>query len=201
MSAMQAPADGDRNRGPQLVALYWTEGAIAILIVALRVYCRVTMRQMGLDDYMMLFTLALFLILAGFVTYYASIGGCRHLFYLTPTQQLLAVKYNWITQPWGIFGFGTGKISVALLILRILGPNIFWRKWILYVTMAVVFTTTSLACILTFVQCDPPRALWTPQLVAEHKATCWNPKAQSDYAIFFSCNVDRRRLQQLYATD
>ena len=124
----------------------------------------------------------LFLILAAFTTYLASIGGCRHLFYLTPQQQLRAVKFNWISQVWGIFGFATGKISVALLILRIIGPSSTWRKWILYITMASVFIINALGCIITFVQCDPPRALWA----ADMSSHCWDPKIQSDYAIFLS---------------
>ncbi len=127
----------------------------------------------------------LFVILASFTTHLASIGGCRHLFYLSPQQQLQAVKYNWISQPWGIFGFATGKISVALLILRILGPSTIWRKWILYGCMASVFIINAIGSILTFVQCNPPRALWTPTIPSH----CWDPKVQSDYAIFLSSKL------------
>jgi hypothetical protein len=128
----------------------------------------------------------IFLILSGFITYYAHIGGLKHLFYLEPAQQAMAVKYNWITQPWAIFGFATGKVSVALLILRIIGPNTFWRKWILYFAMGSALLFTSLGCIFTFVQCDPPRALWTPQLIAAGQAKCWDSRVQADYAIFLS---------------
>jgi hypothetical protein len=124
------------------------------------------------------------LILSSFVTYYASIGGLRHLYYLQPEQQALVIKYNWITQPWCIFGFATGKISVALLILRLIGPNTFWRKWILYASMVTVFIFNALACIFTFVQCNPPRALWTPQLVATGQAKCWDSTSQADFSIF-----------------
>lgn len=128
----------------------------------------------------------IFIILSGFVTYYASIGGLRHLFYLQPEQQALAVKYNWITQPWAIFGFATGKISVALLILRLIGPNTVWRKWILYVSMVSVLIFNSVDCIITFAQCDPPRALWTPELIVSGEAKCWDSTVQADYAIFLS---------------
>ena len=131
-------------------------------------------------------TQILFLVLASFVTYYSSIGGCRHLFYLSPPEQGLAVKYNWITQPWGIFGFAMGKISVALLILRIIGPNTVVRKWILYIAMVSVLIINALGCVLTFVQCGPPAALWQPQLVSAGQATCWDASVQEDYAIFLS---------------
>jgi hypothetical protein len=122
-------------------------------------------------------------ILSCFVTYISSIGGCRHLYYLTTQQQLLAVKYNWIAQIWGIVGFATGKVSVALLIFRIVGPGWAWMRWTLHFIMVSLLLFSGIDCILTFVQCNPPRALWTPDI--PHK--CWDSKIQSDYAIFVAC--------------
>lgn len=209
------PPGGYEDRGPQMIAIYWIEAAIAILVVTLRIWGRVVIRQVGADDYVMIFTLVgflhfvdclkawcqppknipdtqlqiLFLILASISTYYASIGGLRHLFDLTADQQSQVIRINWVTQPWVIFGFATGKISVALLILRIIGPNSFWRRWILYFAMVTVFILNSIDCIITFTQCNPPKALWEPQLVAEGKAKCWNPHIQADYAIFLSSTL------------
>ena len=77
----------------------------------------------------------------------------------------------------------TAKMSVAFLILRLVGPSTFWRKWLLYTSIGLTFIIGTLASILTFVQCNPPRALWEgPQNVTGAK--CWNPKSQSDFAIF-----------------
>ena len=95
-----------------MITIYWIEAAIAILVVTLRIWGRVVIRQVGADDYVMIFTLVgflhfvdclkaccqppknmpdtqlqiLFLILASISTYYASIGGLRHLFDLTADQ-------------------------------------------------------------------------------------------------------------------
>lgn len=57
MAAIASPIDEDRDRGTSLVAIYWAESAIAISIVSLRFYGRLMIRQLGSDDYMMLFTL------------------------------------------------------------------------------------------------------------------------------------------------
>ena len=208
----QGPPPNDDDRGPQLIAIFWVEAAVAILCVTARMWGRALIHQTSYDDYMMIFTLVrqmqtpgittasfaltgshkiLFLVLASFVAYFASIGGCRHLVYLTPEQQSMAVKYNWISQPWGIFAFATGKISIALLLLRLIGPKTIWRKWILYSTIISVFIINALGCILTFVQCNPPYALWTPQLVAAGHASCWNPQVQSNYAMFLSCKLPK----------
>ena len=127
----------------------------------------------------------LFLVMTCFVTYLASIGGARHVYYLSEEQTIEAVKWSWISQPWGIFLFATGKASVAILLLRIIGPNTLWRKWILYGVIASVFIVNSLGCIFTFVQCNPPRALWTPGLPAK----CWNPNVQAHFNYFLAGTI------------
>lgn len=126
-----------------------------------------------------------------FVTYLASIGGSRHLYYLTPEQTLRAVKWSWISQPWGIFLFATGKSSVAILILRIIGKTKSSRTWILYAAIVSIFIVNSLGCIFTFVQCDPPKALWTPGLPAH----CWNPDVQEHYNFFMAGTKYTKRLR------
>lgn len=52
--------------------------------------------------------------------------------------------------------------------------------------MVSVFILNTIDCIITFTQCNPPEALWMPELVTSGKAKCWNPSVQADYAIFLS---------------
>ncbi|KAK0702006.1 hypothetical protein B0T26DRAFT_744917 [Lasiosphaeria miniovina] len=172
----------DEDRGPHLVAMFWTYTSIAAAMTGLRFYARLQIRAVGLDDWMMLATVILFAIATSFVTYMASIGGSRHVYYLTMEQTLRAVKFSWISQPWAIFCFATGKASVAFLTLRFIGRNTFWRKWILYYIIVTIFIANGLGCIITFVQCDPPRALWTPDIPAK----CWDPSVQLHYNYFLS---------------
>lgn len=40
-----------------MIAMIWIEAAIAIVIVAMRIWGRVIIHQVGPDDYVMLFTL------------------------------------------------------------------------------------------------------------------------------------------------
>ena len=47
----------DEDRGPYLLAIYWTECAVAILVVALRLWSRMMIKNFGLDDWAMIFTL------------------------------------------------------------------------------------------------------------------------------------------------
>ncbi|KAH8742343.1 integral membrane protein [Diaporthe sp. PMI_573] len=180
--AMQGPIPPDEDRGPRLEAAYWTWSAVSILMLCLRIYARVKIRGLGWDDWMMVITVILFVITACFVTYMASIGGARHVFYLSPEQTMEAVKWSWISQPWAIFLFATGKASVAILILRFMSRNTVWRRALLYFIIVTIFIINSLGCIFTFVQCDPPRALWNPTI----KANCWDPSVQQNYNYFLA---------------
>ncbi|KAI1848709.1 hypothetical protein JX266_005568 [Neoarthrinium moseri] len=181
----------DQDRGPALEALYWTLSAFSILLLSLRFYARTRIGALGWDDWMMLITVVrelitppqvLFVVATCFVTYMASIGGARHIFYLDDEQRQEAIKWSWIAQPWAIFLFATGKASVAILTLRFIGRNTFWRKYTLYFIIVTIFIINSLGCIFTFVQCDPPRALWTAGIPAK----CWDPKVQTNFNYFLA---------------
>jgi hypothetical protein len=111
----------------------------------------------------------------------------RHLYYLTPDERIQAGKWSWISQPFVIMGFATGKVSVGILLLRVIGStSTFWRKWILCFAVVTAFLASAVNVILTFAQCSPAEALWNPQLVVEGKAKCWPPSIQTNFAIFVS---------------
>ena len=107
-------------------------------------------------------------------------GGARHLYYLKPDQIIEVLKYNFLSQPFGAMASMSGKCSVAFLVLRLIGPNTFWRKWCLYVNVGVYTVITVISIIVTFVQCRPSRALWEPVAGAK----CWDPKISADITIF-----------------
>ena len=76
-----------------------------------------------------------------------------------------------------------GKLSVIFLILRLMGNISRWRKWMLY-SVAIFFPIVAvLNVILTFVQCNPPHALWEPQT---KDVKCWNPNVQIDFLVVAS---------------
>ncbi|KAL7621418.1 hypothetical protein AAE478_008740 [Parahypoxylon ruwenzoriense] len=182
LGQISQPVPPDIDRGPRLMAMFWTWTGLASMLLTLRFYARYKIHALGWDDWMMLITVVLFIITTCFVTYMSSIGGSRHVYYLSPEQRLEAVKWSWISQPWAIFLFATGKASVAILILRFVGRNTVWRKYILYFIVVTIFIINSLGCILTFAQCNPPRALWVPGI----QASCWDPEIQTNFNYFLA---------------
>jgi hypothetical protein len=107
-------------------------------------------------------------------------GLGRHQDALTPSDILQVAKWNWIPQPFSIMNLAFVKLSISFLLLRILGPHAKWSKLFLHVNMVLFTLTMVVASILTFVQCDPPRALWEPVPGAK----CWDPSIQAGYATF-----------------
>lgn len=57
MSALTPPPDGDVNRGPTLIAIFWTEIGVSIIFVMLRFYTRLRMGRLGADDWTILITM------------------------------------------------------------------------------------------------------------------------------------------------
>lgn len=124
----------------------------------------------------------MFLIACILVTVMALGGGARHLYYLSPAELTTSLKLNWTVDTFALVGFGTGKISTALLILRILSPTAKRRKWFLYINICLTIIITFLAVLFTLIQCNPPRALWEKV----PGSRCWNPQINSAYQIFSS---------------
>lgn len=54
---MSSPATLDINRGPVVVAILWTETAVAVIIVSMRFYARTIVKRISWDDWLMLVTL------------------------------------------------------------------------------------------------------------------------------------------------
>lgn len=113
-------------------------------------------------------------------TVYAAHGGARHTYYLTPHQMQLAIEYNWISNVLIVVPLCTGKISVALLLQRLLPPTAKWQRWLLH------FISGSLAAIIVFVvlvilcQCRPVESLWDPNV----KGACWDPDIVGNWNLF-----------------
>ncbi|KAL9105148.1 MAG: hypothetical protein Q9187_008806 [Circinaria calcarea] len=105
--------------------------------------------------------------------YLVLAGGCRHTIYLILDKGLggleTIARFWYIAQPFAIMAIAVGRISVAVLILRIMGPSK-WRKIFLYFSIISTFVISSATCILMFLACNPPKALWNPLI----KAKCWD---------------------------
>lgn len=53
MEALPPPSGGDQDRGPALMAMWWTELSISIIMVAMRMYSHYRLKNVGVDDWFM----------------------------------------------------------------------------------------------------------------------------------------------------
>ncbi|KAJ5287220.1 hypothetical protein N7478_002906 [Penicillium angulare] len=89
---------------------------------------------------------------------------------------------NWIAEAFGTIGLATGKVSIAALLLSILGPtNWFWHKLYLWSVCIVLAGLISISCaILGIIQCSPPAALWDSSI----SGVCIGDQVIADYGVF-----------------
>lgn len=91
-------------------------------------------------------------------------GACKHVYYLLiegGTGALVEVAYLfYIVQPLAIMCIAVSRTSVAVLVLRILGPRNLWRKWFLWFSIVSTLVLSTLTSIVIFAACKPVAALW-----------------------------------------
>ncbi|KAK3997892.1 hypothetical protein QBC44DRAFT_392196 [Cladorrhinum sp. PSN332] len=142
----------------------WAMFAVTTVIVGLRVYCRAFYGAargggLGLDDYITLFCLVVFLVTCILITIGSKHGLGKHVKDVHPEKIPEAMKYNAIISSVLIWTFSLPKFAIISTIQRILLPGI--KTKVMFWTLAV----TSQACILAtsvwwFKQCDPIERGW-----------------------------------------
>lgn len=112
-------------------------------------------------------------------------GGCRHLYYLVLDKGLDGIvtvtRLFYICQPFAIMAIAVGRISVALLVLRIMVLTV-WRKRFLWFSIISTFVISALNSVLLFAACSPVAAIWNPFI----QSKCWDPTIMTNVTIFTS---------------
>ncbi len=95
---------------------------------------------------------------------------------------------NWASQTFCIMGLATGKVSVAILMGRLMSPSR-WRKWVLYFLSISSLIVACVVIITNFAQCSPPRTLWIPSA-----GKCWDFKRTNDLDVAIASMYTMRNL-------
>lgn len=95
----------------------------------------------------------------------------------------VALKLDLIASALAIIALMIPKISIALLLNRILNPNRPMKIFILS-TSIVALVMGVIAVIIEFVQCDPVPGQWDPE---RYHPTCWSANIQMDYSYVVGC--------------
>ncbi|KAI9369371.1 hypothetical protein BJX61DRAFT_151207 [Aspergillus egyptiacus] len=183
---MDAPRRGhpSDNKGPKILAVLWGLTGFTTVVVLARMYIRGRMlRNIGLDDWLIAFSLFMALVYCAITTANVAIGYGKHAYVLDSKTVETASLINSLSFLFGIISFSVPKIAVTYMLNRILNPS-FWQKTGLWVLTGFGAVVSAVCILVLFTICDPPRALWKTHLVLEGKATCKDVWILINYAIF-----------------
>lgn len=101
--------------------------------------------------------------------------------YLSASQRDRATMLILVAHTFSVMAICNGQVSVAVLILRMLVKVQRWQKFVLSCVIVSVSGLGVTMCIVGFVQCSPPRVLWTSSM--DKEAHCWNLNVMEAFTI------------------
>ena len=118
----------------------------------------------------------------GVVTAGVIHGFGKHTKAIDPNKLETVLLLNNISFLTGILSFTIPKLGIAALLNRILNRSKFQQMmlWLLTGFAAIV---SCICIVVLFTRCDPPEAMWKPQLLAQG-ATCRDQMILVGFAIF-----------------
>ncbi|KAF2234782.1 hypothetical protein EV356DRAFT_532582 [Viridothelium virens] len=185
MEATASYGPPNLNKGPGILAVSWIEAGVGLVVLSARIYTRSRIvRNMGWDDWTMVFATILALVTTILVTLEVNFGVGRHAIHLEPQDVISAVKIIWLTVPFSTMSACFGKISISLLLMQIINRN---RAGKIFLSCLIItlFIVNLLLTIITFAQCRPVTFLWdklNPHV--GYAGKCWSPDVQKNYGYF-----------------
>ncbi|KAJ5100639.1 hypothetical protein N7456_006691 [Penicillium angulare] len=164
--------DAAQDDGPLILAVSWILIVIPGLIVALRLYCKVTLsRGFGWDDGVCVFSWLIQLVYTIMVTKGVQLGVLgKHVDAIENESDIPhGLKLLYIGFVIIIFGCVFAKSSFVITLLRIVTRP--WHKVILWFIMISMNALMWTCAICYLAQCKPAAALWNIDLM--DKAKCW----------------------------
>lgn len=186
------------NNSPTYLIPVSILGFIALVLVVLRIYTRLTRtRQLYIDDWLIIvaevccpianrktyltirkpLSLANICIAAGAIAY----GWGKPIAYVTPSDLMTSLKLQFAIQTTWIFTLCFVRLSVACSLLRF-GTERWWN-WTLYFLMGFQCLISASWVVIQFGQCTPVSANW--ESVPDVK--CWPTKPIVDYGWAIGC--------------
>ncbi|PLB47462.1 integral membrane family protein [Aspergillus steynii IBT 23096] len=159
----------DDNQGPRILAATTIATGCAFITVLARVYVRLfVIRNVGLDDYTMILTMALSLAGWAIIIPEVRYGAGRHTAYVLDTATM-ATHLNFATQAIYMWAIGLVKISIGLFLLRF-APRRGYKVFI-WVVIVLMFLYTAICFFTLIFQCKDIRSIWDQSV----KSECFKP--------------------------
>ncbi|CAG9998314.1 unnamed protein product [Clonostachys byssicola] len=179
---------------PAVLSVAWVFASLSLAVVVARLWIRTqVVRQVRIDDYLIIFTmvsallpsfafgLMLSLGNSAFLSVSARYALGKHIetVLTNPLYISYTLKYVFLCEFFAIMCPCFGRISFALMLLSLLPPNKVSRR-ILQFIIAIAFIVDLSTVIISFTQCRPIEAFWDMR----PNPDCW-PKTVQQYTGFF----------------
>ena len=113
-------------------------------------------------------------------------GLGRQIYFLSPVQISEALKWLLMSEPIGALCGMLGRISFAITLLRLLGPQDRVKRYILYGLIVIQFVGNGIFTIITYGRCGTHiRGVW--DMSEDARKHCLPRSVQSDVGTFQSC--------------
>ncbi|KAL2847754.1 hypothetical protein BJY01DRAFT_262874 [Aspergillus pseudoustus] len=155
------------DRSPSNTAVSWVFGGLSVPMVAVRLYTRIFVtRQRGWDDFWIVVSLATAVICSALVEVGIHYGLGRHTSDIPdPKTRVQAAKYTVIPSCFSMASTTTGKLSVAVFLLRLLGQSATNAQgWSLYILSVVSISWNTICVIAVGGFCRPSEKIWRPEV-------------------------------------
>ncbi|KAJ5732639.1 hypothetical protein N7493_004120 [Penicillium malachiteum] len=166
----------DGNIGAPALGVCWALSAIALTVMIARLYsqARIT-RQLGLSDALLALSTCIIITFASLITVQFHYGWGRHQTTLTAHQRIEALRYNAISQSFGVLGSTFGRLSTIATMFTLFGITKKLRRG-LWALCAAQLITNGAVVICLYAQCTNVVLLWNTDGVS---GSCWNADVQT----------------------
>ncbi|PYH31770.1 uncharacterized protein BO87DRAFT_428414 [Aspergillus neoniger CBS 115656] len=165
------------DKGPQITAVSWSFGSVAIIVVAIRLYTRLILtRKAGWDDFFIVLSLLSAVVCSGLAQTGVHYGLGKHMADISNGEwKIEAFKYTVIAPNFSMVSTTTGKLSVAVFLLRLMGQTAsLAKRWFLYIFSVISIAWNVLAIIAIMGYCRPAEKIWRPEV----PGSCFSLKFQ-----------------------
>ncbi|KAI6860340.1 hypothetical protein KC323_g6255 [Hortaea werneckii] len=185
----------NETQAPRILKTLWILVSISTIVLAARLWTKWRIaRRLFVDDWLMMFALAVALAHNAIITHAVVCGFGRHLIWLSPIGITQSVK-------WGVIAIGPAmvaptlaRISICFSMMFLVDTDARVKRWPLWAVIAGQVLVNVAGVTLFYAQCGNNLSMiWSLAHFYEFFDVCLDPIAQRDYNYFlgsFNCVVD-----------
>ncbi|KAH7161852.1 hypothetical protein EDB81DRAFT_353670 [Dactylonectria macrodidyma] len=162
MDLSGSPAIEYRTREPVVIAVVSLLLSICTLMVGLRVWCRHSKNQLGLDDWAAVATLMSILACGTAIACLTRYGLGRHVWTLSPEEVVLYLRCFWVSIFFYMTSLALVKLTLLLQYYRLMSVSNMRTVFLAAIVIICLWAVSQIFIML--LSCIPLQATWDPRV-------------------------------------